>query len=202
MASWLIAHYVSYCSFKVDWSFNLILIYIYIKKKILQALKFYNAALNYAVISQLFICYGHALKSMQKWEWAKHVASAHFTQNCLLERFVSQCQFHIISWVLRTLPVTEVIPVDNSVWLQSKANTEKWSVMIILKSMHTKPERKTQTNGALTTVVSSKSGAATYCKHNNEVFYFTAILQISVKHLKVHVNKWISPLAWSYSSFP
>lgn len=87
------------------------------KLEIFQALNFYNAALNYAGISQLFIsvavCYGHALKSMQKWEWAKHAASTHFTQNRLLERFVSQCRFHIFLWASRTVSVTEAIPVDN-----------------------------------------------------------------------------------------
>lgn len=119
-ASWSIAHCVSYCSFKVDWNLNLIFIFFFKKKRkleIFQALNFYNAALNYAGISQLFIsvavCYGHALKSMQKWEWAKHAASTHFTQNRLLERFVSQCRFHIFLWASRTVPVTEAIPVFN-----------------------------------------------------------------------------------------
>lgn len=63
--------------------------------------------------SSLWLRYGHALKSMQKWEWAKRAASTHFTQNCLLERFVSQCRFSYFLWVLRTVPVTEMIPVDN-----------------------------------------------------------------------------------------
>lgn len=62
--------------------------------------------------SSPWLCYGHALNSMQKWEWAKHAAPTHFTQNCLLERFVFQCRFHIFLWVLRTVTITELIPAD------------------------------------------------------------------------------------------
>lgn len=59
---------------------------------------------------------------MQKREWAKHAASARFPQKCLPERFVFQCQFHIILWVLGALPVTEMIPVDKCERLQSQTN--------------------------------------------------------------------------------
>lgn len=107
-SSWLIAHCVLYCSFKVDWNFNL----IFNEKKneekleVFQALNFYNAALNYAAISQLFISVAvlwPCFKKHAKWEWARHAVSTHFTQKCLQEKIPSQCRFHISLRVFQEL---------------------------------------------------------------------------------------------------
>ena len=118
-APWLIAHCVSYCSFKVDWNFNLIFNKKKKSLKYFRALNFYNAALNYAAISQLFISVAvlrPCFKKHAKWEWAKHAVSTHFTQNCLLEKFVSQCRFGVflVRFKSRTCySCSEMIPADN-----------------------------------------------------------------------------------------
>lgn len=82
------------------------------KLEIFQALNFHNAALNYAAISQLFISVAvlrPCFKKHAKWEWAERAVSTHFTQNCLLEKFVSQCRFLIFLCVLRAVPVTAAL---------------------------------------------------------------------------------------------
>lgn len=70
--------------------------------------------------SSLWLCYGHALKSMQNGEWAKHAVSTHFTQNCLQEKSVSPCRFHFFLWVLRAVPVTVVLK-----WWKLSLKTQK-----------------------------------------------------------------------------
>lgn len=85
------------CRFsKVDRNFNLIFNKEE-KHETFQTLNFYNAVLNYAVISQLFIskplCYSHAFKSMQNGPVHGRAVSTHFHQNCLRQEIVIQCQF-------------------------------------------------------------------------------------------------------------
>lgn len=85
------------CSFsKVDRNFNLIFNKEE-KHETFQTLDFYNAVLNYAEISQLFIskalCYSHAFKGMQNGPVHGHAVSTHFHQNCLRRRIVIWCQF-------------------------------------------------------------------------------------------------------------
>ncbi len=85
------------CSFpKVDRNFNLIFNKEE-KHETFQTLNFYNAVLNYAAISQLFIskplCNSHAFKSMQNGPVHGRAVSTHFHQNCLQQEIVIQCQF-------------------------------------------------------------------------------------------------------------
>lgn len=103
------------CSFsKVDRNFNLIFNKEE-KHETFQTLDFYNAVLNYAEISQLFIwkalCYSHAFKAMQNGPAHGHAVSTHFHQNCLRRGIVIQCQFWLSFY---TFEITLI-----SIWLKT-----------------------------------------------------------------------------------
>lgn len=103
---WLISQpcHIHSTSFKADRGRKLL---FQIKKtegklEISRSLNFYNASLNYAAICLLFICvllllYGPAFKkSMQNGSRPSVLCQHIFSQNCLLEKFVFQCRFHIL----------------------------------------------------------------------------------------------------------